>query len=150
LIELVRATGAHVGTIAHRMRSEDIAECRAFERTPKQALRMGLRNSSLALTAKIDGRPEAMMGLVPFSILDGIGTPWMLSTDEAYRQGRALLRIGPRIIARFFDSSQELRQVVSQSNVRAIRLLRAWGFTVGDETKMIGGVPFLDFWMERS
>lgn len=148
-IQIVPASPAHVGTIANRMRIEDVIECRAFGRTPKSALRLGLQCSSIVVTAKLDGRPEAMMGLIPVSLIDGVGTPWMLASEAVYRNGRALLSLGPKILAAFLDSSGRLEQVVSQGNVRAIRLLRAWGFTVEDEVKMIGGVPFLDFWMER-
>lgn len=148
-IELVPASLVHVGPIATRMRAEDVEEARAFGHSPKSALRIGLRNSSVAFTAKVDGRPEAMFGLVPVSLIEGEGTPWMLCTDEVYRHGRAVLGIGRDVVGWFLDSTPRLAQVVSQSNVRAIRLLKAWGFTVEDDVRMIGGVPFLDFWMER-
>lgn len=131
------------------MRSEDVAECSAFGRTPKSALRHGLQGSSIALTAKLDGRPEAMMGIVPVSLIEGEGQVWMLSTEAVYSNGRALLTMGPRLLDILLDSTRRAANVVSLDNHRAIRLLSRWGFTIGDEARMIGGVPFLDFWMER-
>lgn len=129
------------------MRVADVIESRALGYTPKQALRTGLRGSLIALTAKVDGRPEAMMGLTPISLIDGAGRPWMLGTDVIYRHGRELLTFGPGIIAAMRDSSRFLHNVVSADNGRAIRLLKRWGFAVGDEVTMIGGVPFLTFEM---
>lgn len=150
MIELVTASPAHVGVIANRMRPDDVIECRAFGHSPKQALRSALMSSIIAYTAKVDGRPEAMLGLAPVSLIEGKGTPWMLGTEEVYRHGRALLKLGPRIIASFLDSTPRAGNLVSKRNVRAIRVLRAWGFHVEDEVRMIGGVPFIDFWMERA
>lgn len=146
-VELVQAHAGHVGTIAARMRDIDRQETGACGRTPKQALRMGLRASTICLTAKVDGRAEAMLGLVPLCLLGGKGTPWFLGTDEVYRHGREMIAWGPQIIRQFVDSTEHLENVVMQANIKAIRLLRAWGFTIGDEVKMIGGRSFLDFWM---
>jgi ribosomal protein S18 acetylase RimI-like enzyme len=98
-------------------------------------------------TAKVDGIPHAMFGLIVTSILGGEGTPWFLGSDETYRHPREMLVMGRRLMARWLDS--RLSNVVAQQNHRAIRMLRAWGFTVGGHEKMIGGVAFLDFWMER-
>lgn len=146
-VELVRAHAGHVGTIAARMRDIDRLETMACGKTPKQALRMGIIASTIVLTAKVDGRAEAMMGLVPLDLLSGKGTPWFLGTDEVYRHGREMIAWGPGIIWQFVDSTPHLSNVVMQANTKAIRLLRCWGFTVGDEVKMIGGRAFLDFWM---
>lgn len=131
------------------MRASDVEECRAFGLTPKQGLRQSLMASSIAYTAKVDGVPAAMLGVESVSLVEGLGRPWMLGTEEVYRQGKALLELGPWIIGRMLDSSPELANVVSQTNGRAIRVLRRWGFEVGEEVQMIGGVPFLDFRMSR-
>lgn len=131
------------------MRAVDEMECRAFGRSPKQALRLGLIGSTIAYTAKVDGRAEAMMGLTPVSLIEGTGTPWFLGTDEVYRHGRELLAWGPGIVAQMLDSSPSLRQVVSAGNGRALRLLKAWGFTLEDDVQMIGGHPFVSVSLAR-
>jgi hypothetical protein len=149
VIRLVPSHPGHVGTIAARMRTIDRQECAAFGHTPKRALRNGLMGSLWSVTAKVDGRAEAMFGLVVESAIDGTGTPWMLGTDEIYRHGRALLRIGPECVARCLDSSRDLSNLVSVANLRAVALLRRWGFTIGEDVQMIGGVAFVQFRMTR-
>lgn len=127
----------------------DRLECEALGRTPKQALRLGLIGSVHVFTAKLDGTAEAMMGLTPLSAIDGTGAPWFLGTDAVYDHPRAMLALGPKVLAIWRDSSPSLSNVVAQENVRAIRMLRKWGFEIGEQMTMIGGVAFLTFSMER-
>ena len=149
MIEIVPASPAHIGAIAHRMRAEDRLECAAFGHSPKSALRNGYRASTESWTAKVDGVPHAMFGLVPVSILEGEYTPWFLGSDETYRHPRDMIATGEALVSYWLDSSKKLSNVVMSTNVRAIRLLRRWGFSIGDQERMIGGYPFLDFWIER-
>jgi len=148
-VEVVPASPAHVGVIANRMREADVLECRALGRSPKQALRLGLRASSEAWTAKVDGRPEAMFGLVVTSALGGEGTPWMLGSEEIYRHPRLMIRHGERVLRRWLDSTPTLSNYVSADNLRAIRLLRRWGCEIGSEVHMQGGCGFVAFRLER-
>ena len=116
--------------------------------TPKQALRAGLLSSSLCLTATVDGRAEAMFGLVVTNALCGEGSPWMLGTDAIYRHPRAMLRRGPRILSAMFDSTPLLENLVAEDNSRAVRFLRRIGFTIGKEVIMIAGTRFVAFSQE--
>lgn len=134
----------HVGPIANRMRDADRVECEAFGHQPRAALRAGLI-AGKAWTALVDGRPEAMFGVVPVNAMAGEGRPWMLGTDAIYRHGRDLLRIGPALLAGMFDSSSRLSNLVAAGNGRAIRLLKRWGFTIGADVVTIGGVAFHEF-----
>jgi hypothetical protein len=86
MIELVPASLKHVGPIATRMRAADVEETGAMGRTPKQALRLGLRASVDCMTVLIDGRPEAMLGLTPKNLLEGEGMAWMLGNRSGLRQ----------------------------------------------------------------
>jgi hypothetical protein len=147
MIRLVPAKPSHIGPIANRMRAQDIEECAAFGRSPKQALRMGLRASIEAYTALVDGRPEAMMGLTPVNALERQGTPWMLGTEVIYQHPRAMLYLGPKVIARWRDSTRNLSNLVAVRNARAIRMLRRWGFEVGGEPTVVGGLEFVTFAM---
>lgn len=147
MIRLVPAKLSHVGPIATRMRPADIEEVGAFGRTPKQALRMGLRASVDAYTALVDGRPEAMMGLTPVNALERQGAPWMLGTEAIYDNPRAMLFLGPKVIAKWRDSTRNLSNLIARKNDRAIRMLRRWGFEIGDEPTVVGGVEFVTFAM---
>jgi hypothetical protein len=126
----------------------DRVEVAAFGHTPKQALRLGLSGGD-AWTALVDGRPEAMFGVVVHSALSGECTPWMLGTDEIYRHGRELVRHGPDWVERLFDSMPRAANIVSAGNTRAIRLLNRWGFVVEQAEILVGGVAFRSFWKER-
>jgi hypothetical protein len=147
MIRVIPAKLLHVGPIATRMREADIAECRALGHSPKEALRGSLRGSVDALTAFVDGRPEAMMGLYPENILEGRGRPWMLGTEAIYQHPRALLALGPKIIGIWRDSTPVLVNLVWRENVRAIRMLQRWGFEIGTEVTQMGGLAFVEFRM---
>ena len=149
MITILPATLTHIGPIATRMRVADRVECAALGHSPKQALRAGLASSSPAWTALVDGRAEAMFGLVVTSALGGEGRPWMLGSDAIYAHPRAMLRRGPRFLAAMFRSAPRLSNLVAADNVRAIRLLRRWGFTLDKETTMIGNIAFRLFHAER-
>jgi len=131
------------------MRADDVIECAAMGHSPKQALRAGLTASTLCFTALVDGRPEAMFGLVVISALGGEGTPWMLGTDAIYDHPRALLRWGPRFVAAMLASTPVLANMVAVRNGRAVRMLRRWGFDLAKETIPVGGVDFIAFRIER-
>lgn len=127
------------------MRDHDVIECAAFGHTPKQALRGALAASSIAFTAFADGRAEAMMGLVVTNALCGAGSPWMLGSEAIYDHPREMIRTGPRVLALMADSTPSLGGLVGRDNVRAIRLLRKWGFAVGDVPSARGGVSFVSY-----
>ena len=127
------------------MRADDVTECAAMGHAPKQALRDGLIASTLSFTALVDGRPEAMFGLVVTSALNGEGTPWMLGTDAIYDHPRAMLRWGPRFVAAMLDSTPALSNLVAVDNVRAIRFLRRLGFSIGEDRIMFASTEFVTF-----
>jgi hypothetical protein len=148
-ITITPGASAHIAAIAARMREIDRVECAAMGHTPKQALRSGLASSTLALTALVDGRAEAMFGLVVISALGGEGRPWLLGSDAVYAHPRAMLRAAPRYLAAMFEATPRLSNLVAADNVRAIRLLRRWGFTIDTETTMINNIAFRLFHAER-
>lgn len=150
MIEIVPATPAHVGTIAARMREWDRIEARAFGHSPKQALRVGLNASLWALTAKVDGRPEAMIGLTPVSMIEGRGIPWMLGTDAVYGQARGIARMMRQVVSQMRADCPRLENWVAVGNVRARSFLRHVGFGFDDEPLDVGGVDMLRFFSRPS
>lgn len=148
MIRIVPGSPAHVGRIATRMRDVDRREVGAFGRTPKQALRLSLRASSICLTALKDERPEAMFGVTPINAIEGRGLAWFLGTDEVLGCARELLAYGPAVIEVLHSRFRRLENKVSTENRHAIRLLKKWGFEVGPEAMTIGGVEFRPFWRE--
>lgn len=150
MIELVPAKLTHVGPIATQMRAIDRLEAEAMGRTPKDALRMGLRASLHAITAMEGRNPVAMMGVVSTSLISGQGLVWLLGTDRMFAHGRALLTLGPPVIAEWHRTFPVMENVVATCNHRAIRLLARWGAIVGGEVRTMRGVQFIPFRFERS
>jgi ribosomal protein S18 acetylase RimI-like enzyme len=150
LIELVPASEEHIAPIAENMREWDRAEVAAMGRTPRQALWLGLKASTDCYTALVDGRPQAMLGLVPKNVLEGEGCPWMLGTDAIYANPRGTLTLSRKVIGIWRDSLPRLQNLVAAGNDRAIRYLRRLGFTVGEERRVIGGLEFVAFTMESA
>lgn len=144
-VRVVPAEWRHINRIAGWMRGIDREECEAMGRSAKQALRTSFSTSCKSWTALVDGRPEAMFGVIIEDLLSGIATPWFLGTDEVYRHGRELLMWGPGFVSRMCDSRQRLQNLVSSRNSRAIRLLQRWGFTVDQDEVIVRGVPFRYF-----
>lgn len=99
-----------------------------------------------AVTALVDGRPEAMFGISPINALEGRGTVWFLGTDVVARCASALILIGPDAIAGMHRRFRRLENMVSADNAQAIRMLRRWGFEVEPKEVVIGGVTFHPFW----
>lgn len=132
------------------MREWDVAECAAFGHTPKQALRGALAASTIAFTAFAEGRAEAMFGLVVTNALCGQGSPWMLGTEAIYAHPRAMIGMGPRWVRTMAAMAPCLSGQVAAANLRAIRLLRAWGFTVGEVPSARGSVLFVPFEKETA
>lgn len=147
MIKLVPSSAAHIGRVANRMREMDVRECAAQGHSPREALRLSIRASVDTYTVKIGGEPEAMLGLTPENLIEGRGRPWMLGSDALYENARAMLSLGPPIIRLWRDSTPVLVNVVWQENARAIRMLRRWGFEIGSEVEMIGGLAFVRFTM---
>lgn len=146
MVRFVPASRAHVGRLARRMRAIDQLECRAKGRDPAHALRYSLASSQFAVTAMLDGSPHAMFGVTPYSLSDSVGRPWFLGSDEVFRHGRLMLEHGNRVVSLMHGSFRRLENVIATRNARGIRLLRRWGFEIGNDTQLFGGVEFVSFW----
>lgn len=144
MIEIVTAREVHVGPIATRMRDIDRLECWIFGHSPKQALRHGLASATIAWTALVDGRPEAMFGASTISLIDGTGRPWMLMTDEAEKHRVALLRLGRIYTEALHRHYALLHNWVHAQNVTSIRWLSRLGFAVGG-VEVVCGEPMRPF-----
>jgi hypothetical protein len=127
------------------MRNIDRLECRAMGHDPKMALRVARRRSLWSLTALADGQPIAMLGLTALNLVEGVGVPWFLGTDAVYKHGRSLLGKGSAVIAHMRQTTPTLVNLISADNARAIRLLARWGFTVGGDREVHGGIAFVPF-----
>jgi hypothetical protein len=148
-IAVIPARASHIRPIAEHIGMWDRRECLAFGQMPRTAIRLGLLGSTHAWTATADGRPIAMWGCCPVSVMDGSGKPWLLGADESRRHARKFLVHGLDSIAVMLESYNRLSNHVAAGNSAAIRLLLRWGFTIEWDAVNVGGVPFLAFHRER-
>lgn len=97
---------------------------------------LGLRTSVRAWTAMLGDTPVAMFGLTPVSLLRGMGTPWMVGTNqlERPRLQRDLLRLSRPCVAEMQTLTPFLFNVVDDCNGQAKRWLRWLGFDLGQIT----------------
>lgn len=139
------ASPDHVPVLADNMREADRKETGALGRTPHQALSRSLAASLWALTAIVDETPEAMLGVAPLNMIEGVGVPWMLGSEKIYDHARDLVRHGPKIIAEMERTFPLLENYVSSDNDRAIRFLRHWNWEISERQTNMGGVDFVHF-----
>jgi hypothetical protein len=149
-VDIVSARLTHTGPLAANLRQIDRQECEALGRTPKDALRGGLRCSLEAFTALEGEIPIAMFGVVPEQLMGGLGRVWLLGSDRVFMNPRALLAFGPWFVEHWLQTFERLENEISVNNEAAIRLLRKWGFSIGGEHSVHGGVAFVNFWRERA
>lgn len=122
----------HAQAIAADPRPADVTELWTSSRTRLlDALQHGLERSVDPLTAMHDGEPVAMLGVVPFSILSGIGVVWMLGSAKLDSMScqRDLLRTSrPQVEVWKSQFPALLYNFVDERNVQAIRWLKWLGF----------------------
>lgn len=132
-VGLAKVRGDHVRYVAKHMRRGDRDEIWASNHIlPKAALVEGVRISRWSRTGLVEGVPACIMGVSPRSILSGIGTPWMLCTDQLERAQRPMLRLSHAMIDRMLAEFPTLINWVDNRNVTAIKWLRWLGFDVED------------------
>lgn len=131
--------------IAKNMREIDRRECEAMGVRPKAALHISRKASTWSLTALYDGEPVAMFGVTGQSVVDGVGSPWMLATDGAKLGAKAVALMGPDLVQAMHDDWPHLWNRVAAENRIAIRLLEYLGFTVEPDVVHIGGLAMRNF-----
>jgi len=150
--EILPAEASHITSMQGRWRPEDVAELWAVaHRTPEACLEGGLAVSPICWTATWQGRPMAMFGVSPAAMIGGVGCPWMVGTVDLDRHSYAIMRQCRPLLARMLEVFPHLVNFVDIRNVRAIRWLRALGFTF-DPAAPHGaeGLPFFRFEMRRT
>ena len=118
--------------------------------TPAEAMQRGLETTVDASTALLDGVPVAMFGAAPYSILGGMGTPWMIGTTDLRRWSaqKELLRVSAPALERMQERFPSLLfNAVDQRNTSAQRWLRWLGFHFLEPIRVgPDGLPFIPFW----
>jgi hypothetical protein len=149
---VVPAHRDHILWLAEHMAKADVMEVdAAVGMGPYRALEDSLNRSALAWTGMVDGRPVCMFGVSPIDILCGIGSPWLLGTEEIPRHATTFMRLNRQYIPKMLRLFPRLVNVVDARHERAIRWLKWLGFQFDPAPIAVGvfDLPFYRFWMEK-
>ena len=136
--------------VAANMREADRREVWASSRsTPESAVLESLRVSTHAWIGYYDDRPVCVFGVAPLNMIAGIGSPWLLGTDELVKRPAAFLRRCRPYVGRMLAVYPKLVNHVDDRNEASKGWLRWLGFELGKpEPHGPFGIPFRPFHLE--
>lgn len=143
---------AHIAANLRDADRREIAASRGPEVQPADAIaNTVLRSSHVWIAVAGDGEPIAIFGVAPISMIDGIGSPWMLSTERVYEHPRALVTEARRYLSAMRETYPTLYNFVDARNDKSIRWLKRLGFALQPAAPYgPAGVPFHRFEMGRA
>lgn len=150
--EVLPLTMADIDTIEPLVRQADRDEITGALGIPmREAMADGIRDSSKASKIVVDGHTVAVFGDAPYSLLGGVGVPWLISTVHVERYPKAFLSVCKPEVAEMLTRHQELLNFVDVRNTVAIRWLKWLGFQFDDPAPYgPRGMLFQRFWMRRA
>ncbi|MGA2937286.1 MAG: hypothetical protein ABSF52_09340 [Syntrophobacteraceae bacterium] len=149
---VVPAHSDHLFWLANNMSQADREEvAAAVGMGPYRALKDSLERSAVAWTGLMNDEPVCMWGVTPLDILGGIGSPWLLGTDQVQKYGFTFLRECKRRLPAMLELFPVLANYVDARHGRAIRWLKWLGFKFDPEPAPYGiwNMPFFRFEMRR-
>lgn len=114
-----------------KLRKEEVAEIyAAAHQDPRMCLSVSFSISSLCLTAVHEGKPFAMFGLVPDSLLGRTAQVWLLTTDDVLKVKTRFLKLSRDIIKSFLRRYSYLYNWVDARHKLSVRWLEWCGALV--------------------
>lgn len=141
----------HIEYIAANMRTDDVNEIWAQSMAkPLYSLQYAVRVSKLSWTIMIDDEPVALFGVGAASMINSIGSPWLLGTDKILTIKKPFLKGCPLYLKKMLNSFDTLQNVIDVRNKVSIRWLKWLGFDIL-EPQPYGPfkMPFHVFKMQR-
>lgn len=142
---VVPAHSDHIFWLANNMSQADRDEvAAAVGMGPYRALKDSLDRSVAAWTGLVKDEPVCMWGVTPLDILGGLGSPWLLGTDELRKYGFTFLRECKSRLPAMLELFPLLVNYVDARHERAIRWLKWLGFRL-DPAPVAYGLWGMDF-----
>jgi len=139
MITVEPATQEHALQIAAAMSAQTVQECEGHGLTPEQAVLYSLQTSMVADTAIMDGKPIAMWGLCPRSLVGERALLWMLDTPAVQGPGRkALLTLSRYFTEWSLDRYPVLECLIDNRHDKALRWVKWLGFRPTGGTVRLG------------
>nr|BDD45115.1 hypothetical protein 5 [bacterium] len=148
--DIIPALPEHIPVIAADVRPQDAAEFWAVAySTPERAMQQGVDYSDRVYTGRINGQPVCMFGVHCDSLLERLGTPWMIGSRLLEQHAITFLRHCRAEVQKMLSGYDMLENYVDARNAPAVKWIRWLGFTL-EEAKPYGvlGVPFHRFFMK--
>lgn len=124
------------------MRPGDAEECAAYGFGPIEGVALSIQKSLHTRAMWEPGHGYgAAWGLVTIDALAGPAYLWLLTTDRAVANKKALFYEGKRFLADAVERYGIVEAYVLISYVKSVTWLKRWGFTM-DEVVQIGGQDF--------
>jgi hypothetical protein len=151
MIKFVKPNEELIKKIAHNMRPADVIEIDASNgHSPIEALFEGWDISDYSVIIVDDDVPLVMFGLVRLNIVTGLGTPWMLSSEEVLKYVKILLPKSKIVVDQMLEVCPKLINYVQCENTISIRWLKWLGFTIEEPLPYgVKGKLFHRFNLER-
>lgn len=152
VVKLVRHNDELLVEIASNMREADRIEVKASSGlTPYESLKYSCDKSNFTVVVMVDDMPIAVFGLSVINALTGLGTPWLLSSEEAMNHKREFFKLSPSIIQEMLSICPKLYNYVHAENKVSIKWLKWLGFTVESDPVEYGvkGEKFHKFYMNK-
>ncbi len=128
-----------IADVASRMRQADIDEVEASHgTTPLWALNMSVHHSEEPWTIWAGGERVALFGVVPTSLVMGVGLVWLLGTDAIAELYRPFLRFSRPVIEELSRGYRMIYNDVDNRNLVSARWLKWCGFKA---TKLVHRGP---------
>lgn len=136
--------------VAANMREADRREVWASSRsTPEGSIRESLRISTHAWVGYYDDRPVCVFGVAPLNMVAGLGSPWLLGTDELVERPAAFLRRCRPYVGRMLAVYPKLVNYVDDRNEASKAWLSWLGFEISEpEPHGPDGAMFRPFKLE--
>ncbi|MBP2312989.1 hypothetical protein [Azospirillum soli] len=146
-MSIVPATAEHAAHLAPRLRKADVEEIAASSgRTPIESLQCSVASSAESYAVISDGQPIAIFGVV--SIVDGVGFPWLMGSDELSQYPEAFIKSCMPVIEFFHGRFPVLTGMIDARNTLHLRWLEWCGFELVQRHPDFG-VGGVDFWQFR-
>lgn len=114
--------------LAQHLRARDAQEVLAVADSVVDSIDAAIMASPICAVAMIDGRPVFIIGCAP--IREGLGSPWLLATDEVAAHPGALTKITKHYVGLFLERWPQLLNYVDQRNTNSVSWLQRIGFQV--------------------
>lgn len=138
--------------IAAFMRKGDVMTLTTLypHKTIEDILNWAVLHSTRCWVFEAAGKPAAVFGVVPLTLLSPIGSPWFLGTEEVFKHRRAFVRYGRLYTRLMLRSYPHLLNYVDARDTPSVQWLAHIGYEVHPpEPYGPGGRLFHKFEMRR-